>query len=110
MKKQNTTNTSDDSVRISGRDLKKIEDIWKINIAELQEEGMSELEDYPELVKKFEASLQVVLDSRRKISKKSNKISSRELSGPILEIFKYVMADLYRTQIKDSEGCKGMYI
>ncbi|MFA6096264.1 MAG: hypothetical protein WC788_01390 [Candidatus Paceibacterota bacterium] len=94
---------------IDSKDLERIEKIWKINIAELRDEGLSELDDYPKVIEKIEASLQVVLDGRKKTNKKSDKISSKELAGPVLEIFKYAMVDIYRTHIENAESCKGMY-
>lgn len=107
MKKQNSRNESDYLNQISE---KEIEKIWKISIAELREEGMTELDDYPEIVEKIRASLQVVLDGRKKINKKKSKISGKELAGPVLEILKYVMIDIYRKHIENSESCNGMYV
>lgn len=110
MKKQNSRNGSDYLNQISEKEIEEIEKIWKISIAELREEGMTELDDYPEIVEKMGASLQVVLDGRKKINKKKVKISGKELAVPVVEILKYVMIDIYRKHIENSESCKDMYV
>jgi len=109
MKKQNNNDESYDLMPISERDLERIEKIWKISIKELPDDALIELEDYPEVIKKTKASLKVLLDGRRRSNNK-NQISSNDLAGPVLEIFKYMILEIQMSRIKSAEGCKNMYI
>lgn len=106
MKKQNR-NRLDDSGQINGKDLERIEEIWEISTKKLPDGILIDLEDFPEVIKKTKASLEVLLEKPE--SGKNNQISSEELTGPVLEILRYMVLGIQMSQMKSGDGCKNMY-
>lgn len=107
MKKQNSRDGSDDPGQLKGKDLERIEKIWEISTKELPDGVLIDLEDFPEVIKKTKASLEVLLEKPE--SEKNSQIGIEELTGPVLEVFRYMVLGIQMSQLKSGEGCKNMY-
>ncbi len=109
MKKQKKEYRLEKFVEIDEKDLKSIEKIWKISKTEFPEITLEELENYPDIIKKTKASLKIIVENVEKKNNNNGKVSSEDLTGPVLEIINCLIADMYRKHLKNEKGCMNMY-